>query len=75
MNSATSPPGPVHLAIQEKVRFPQHETTDRQCVLTALGQLTMALQPDSLSISNDSWQHRHHAPMRAEGGGNGETRS
>ncbi|KAI0823666.1 bola-like protein [Trametes gibbosa] len=31
------------------------------------------LKPSQLDITNDSWQHRHHAPMRAEGGGNGET--
>ncbi|KAK0200057.1 bola protein [Desarmillaria ectypa] len=26
--------------------------------------LTNLLQPTSLSITNDSWQHRHHAAMR-----------
>ncbi|KAI0780037.1 bola-like protein [Fomes fomentarius] len=31
------------------------------------------LQPSQLEITNDSWQHRHHAPMRAVGGGSGET--
>ncbi|KAF9469889.1 bola-like protein-domain-containing protein [Collybia nuda] len=35
--------------------------------------LVSLLQPTSLAISNDSWQHRHHAPMREQGGGNGET--
>ncbi|KAI0675329.1 bola-like protein [Trametes maxima] len=35
--------------------------------------LTELLRPSQLEITNDSWQHRHHAPMRAEGGGNGET--
>jgi len=35
--------------------------------------LIALLQPADLTISNDSWQHRHHAPMRAQGGGNGET--
>ncbi|KAG6903072.1 hypothetical protein C0995_006259 [Termitomyces sp. Mi166 len=35
--------------------------------------LVESLQPTSLFITNDSWQHRHHAPMRAQGGGNGET--
>ncbi|KAF8070656.1 bola-like protein-domain-containing protein [Lyophyllum atratum] len=35
--------------------------------------LVRVLQPTSVTISNDSWQHRHHAPMRAQGGGNGET--
>lgn len=37
-------------------------------------QLTSLLQPSALIITNDSWQHRHHAPMRASGGGSGETR-
>ncbi|KAI0949398.1 hypothetical protein AcW1_009026 [Taiwanofungus camphoratus] len=36
--------------------------------------LISLLQPLELTISNDSWQHRHHAAMRAQGGGSGETR-
>ncbi|KAH9949564.1 bola-like protein [Amylocystis lapponica] len=35
--------------------------------------LTSTLAPALLTISNDSWQHRHHAAMRTAGGGNGET--
>ncbi|KAH9047857.1 bola-like protein, partial [Lactarius hengduanensis] len=35
-------------------------------------QLTTLLQPSVLTITNDSWQHRHHAAMRDQGG-NGET--
>ncbi|BGP53735.1 hypothetical protein JCM8202_005507 [Rhodotorula sphaerocarpa] len=35
--------------------------------------LTTALQPTHLEISNDSAAHRHHAPMRAVGGGSGES--
>ncbi|KAF9820391.1 hypothetical protein IEO21_01400 [Rhodonia placenta] len=35
--------------------------------------LTSLLRPSELTITNDSWQHRHHAAMRAQGGGNGET--
>ncbi|KAH6914296.1 bola-like protein-domain-containing protein [Coprinopsis sp. MPI-PUGE-AT-0042] len=35
--------------------------------------LTTALDPVSLTITNDSWQHRHHSAMRDQGGGNGET--
>ncbi|KAA1476090.1 bola-like protein [Dentipellis sp. KUC8613] len=35
--------------------------------------LTALLQPSDLTITNDSWQHRHHAPMREQGGGSGET--
>ncbi|KAJ7647100.1 bola-like protein [Roridomyces roridus] len=36
--------------------------------------LTAQFAPIKLEISNDSWQHRHHAPMRAQGSdGTGET--
>jgi len=35
--------------------------------------LTSLLNPSELRITNDSWQHRHHAAMRAQGGGDGET--
>ncbi|KAJ7188050.1 bola-like protein-domain-containing protein [Mycena filopes] len=36
--------------------------------------LIARFRPTSLKISNDSWQHRHHAPMRAQGSdGSGET--
>ncbi|KZT70974.1 bola-like protein [Daedalea quercina L-15889] len=35
--------------------------------------LFSALQPSELAIVNDSWQHRHHAAMRVQGGGSGET--
>jgi hypothetical protein len=37
-------------------------------------QLTTLLRPSSLTITNDSWQHRHHAAMREQDGGNGESR-
>jgi BolA protein len=37
-------------------------------------QLESALSPATLTITNDSWQQRHHAAMRAQGGGSGETR-
>ena len=43
-------------------------------VYHSFGKLTALLQPTSLSITNDSWQHRHHTAMREQGGGNGETR-
>lgn len=36
--------------------------------------LTALLQPTSININNDSWQHRHHTAMRESGSGNGETR-
>ncbi|GAA5822253.1 hypothetical protein JCM10212_006127 [Sporobolomyces blumeae] len=35
--------------------------------------LESALSPVVLEITNDSSKHRHHAPMRAVGGGSGET--
>ncbi|KAK7005678.1 bola-like protein [Favolaschia claudopus] len=36
--------------------------------------LTAQFNPSVLKITNDSWQHRHHAPMRAQGSdGTGET--
>ncbi|KAG9092020.1 hypothetical protein FS749_016067 [Ceratobasidium sp. UAMH 11750] len=35
--------------------------------------LSELLQPTTLEIQNDSWQHRHHSAMRETGGGNGET--
>ncbi|KAE9411235.1 bola-like protein, partial [Gymnopus androsaceus JB14] len=35
--------------------------------------LVSSFQPTTLVISNDSYLHRNHAPMRAQGGGSGET--
>ncbi|BGP14196.1 BolA domain UV induced protein Uvi31 [Rhodosporidiobolus nylandii] len=35
--------------------------------------LTSALSPSVLLINNDSHLHRHHAPMKAIGGGSGES--
>ncbi|PPQ77208.1 hypothetical protein CVT25_011054 [Psilocybe cyanescens] len=35
--------------------------------------LTALLQPASITITNDSWQHRHHSAMRDQES-NGETR-
>ncbi|KAF9263359.1 bola-like protein [Marasmius fiardii PR-910] len=42
-------------------------------IATSIRQKLIALEPSELAIVNDSWQHRHHAAMRAQGGGNGET--
>ncbi|KAG8922139.1 hypothetical protein FRC00_007796, partial [Tulasnella sp. 408] len=42
--------------------------------LCPANQLTGLLNPTKLKISNYSWQHRQHAPMKAIGGGDGETR-
>ncbi|KAF8650437.1 hypothetical protein AX16_005240 [Volvariella volvacea WC 439] len=41
--------------------------------LSIRDKLNRLLNPTSLTITNDSWQHRHHAAMRQQGGGNGET--
>ncbi|KAI0766469.1 bola-like protein-domain-containing protein [Irpex lacteus] len=41
--------------------------------LSIRDKLAALLQPSELIITNDSWQHRHHAAMRASGGGSGET--
>ncbi|PAV18850.1 bola [Pyrrhoderma noxium] len=35
--------------------------------------LVQALSPTDLLIVNDSWKHKHHKPMIAIDGGNGET--
>ncbi|KAG1716407.1 hypothetical protein ID866_759 [Astraeus odoratus] len=35
--------------------------------------LTTLLQPLQLTITNESHLHRHHAAMKTQGGGNGET--
>lgn len=42
-------------------------------VADASRQLEAALSPRVLDITNDSSKHRHHAPMRAVGGGDGES--
>ncbi|TFK23658.1 bola-like protein [Coprinopsis marcescibilis] len=41
--------------------------------LSITQKLSAALNPTSLSVTNDSWQHRHHAAMREQNGGSGET--
>jgi len=35
--------------------------------------LTSLLKPTVLTITNDSWRHKHHTAMKESGGGNGET--
>ena len=64
--------GPLENIIREKVKWTHLDgdnyRTDQLWKLTAL------LQPASLLITNDSWKHRHHAAMREQGGGSGETR-
>ncbi|KAF8200704.1 bola-like protein-domain-containing protein [Pholiota molesta] len=40
---------------------------------TIRAKLTTLLQPTSITITNDSWQHRHHSAMRDAGNSNGET--
>ncbi|KAI0305758.1 bola-like protein-domain-containing protein [Multifurca ochricompacta] len=49
-------------------------SVDKQPIERAIrDKLTSLLQPSILAITNDSWQHRHHAAMRDQQGGNGET--
>ncbi|KAF7376302.1 Bola-like protein [Mycena sanguinolenta] len=74
--AATTPvsqPGPLETAIREKVGVLEAAPAVRSCVCT-VPQLTLEFNPTVLKISNDSWQHRHHAAMRAQGSdGTGET--
>jgi stress-induced morphogen len=65
-----SSPGPVEAAIRTKVsQKPLLRTyADTQ------PQLESTFTPAELKVANDSAHHRHHAAMRAVGGGNGETR-
>ncbi|KAF8558032.1 bola-like protein [Imleria badia] len=50
------------------------ESGSRGPVETAIhDKLSALLQPSRLTITNESHLHRHHAAMRAQGGGNGET--
>lgn len=48
--------------------------TVTQPLIHLSSQLTSLLRPSILTITNDSWQHRHHAAMREQGGGNKESR-
>ncbi|KAN0133948.1 BolA-like domain containing protein [Lactarius tabidus] len=48
-------------------------STDTPVEWAIHNKLTTLLQPSVLTITNDSWQHRHHAAMRDQNGGNGET--
>ncbi|KIK99058.1 hypothetical protein PAXRUDRAFT_132855 [Paxillus rubicundulus Ve08.2h10] len=51
-----------------------NESGSRGPVETAMyDKLTTLLQPSQLTITNESHLHRHHAAMRAQGGGSGET--
>ncbi|GJE92229.1 BolA family transcriptional regulator [Phanerochaete sordida] len=53
----------------------QHMSSTQQgsVELSIREKLTTVLAPAELKITNDSWQHRHHAAMKAQGGGSGET--
>lgn len=64
---------PVEWAIHYKVNFPSSFPCV-QPLIRSSSQLNTLLQPSVLTITNDSWQHRHHAAMRDQNGGNGETR-
>jgi hypothetical protein len=49
-----------------------HQIT--QPLIHPSSQLASLLRPSILTITNDSWQHRHHAAMREQDGANGESR-
>ena len=73
MNRPTEP-GPVETSIRQKVRL----IVSLPLLIGSMNvvvQLTDLLEPNELQITNDSWQHRHHAAMRETGGGDGETRT
>ncbi|KAF7966685.1 hypothetical protein HWV62_31439 [Athelia sp. TMB] len=70
MATQQNPDGPVQSSIRHKVYQLIHSL--RALFILEI-QLKDQLQPSELIITNDSWQHRHHAAMKAEGGGNGET--
>lgn len=85
MASSATQAGPVETAIREKVS-PQSRAEPSRASRASFSpeareltpssvnrQLTATLAPSVLEISNDSAAHRHHAPMRAVGGGSGET--
>jgi len=70
--------GPVEQAIRQRVRpRPPPPLSARRAlahlVVVPHTQLEESLQPTTLDITNDSSKHRHHAPMKAIGGGDGET--
>lgn len=62
---------PIEEAIRGKV---SNYFTVTQPLIHLSSQLTSLLRPSILTITNDSWQHRHHAAMREQGGGNKESR-
>ncbi|KAH9957921.1 bola-like protein-domain-containing protein [Russula dissimulans] len=49
------------------------ESVEKPVERAIRGKLTTLLRPSILTITNDSWQHRHHAAMREQDGGNGES--
>ena len=73
-SSESAQAGPVETSIRQKVWL--YRPRRSQFILTCCSslQLNDLFKPTALEISNDSSQHRHHTAMRAQGGGNGETR-
>ncbi len=65
---------PVERVIRGKVSSYQIGPTATQPLIRSSSQLTSLLRPSILTITNDSWQHRHHVAMREQDGGNGESR-
>jgi hypothetical protein len=68
-------PPPVLSNFPFEQRCGYRNSSRRRPPHVVLSQLTNLLQPKTLDISNDSWQHRHHTAMRESGGGDGETRN
>ncbi|KIJ67940.1 hypothetical protein HYDPIDRAFT_107482 [Hydnomerulius pinastri MD-312] len=66
---------PVHHILRQFYRIMStNEIGSRGTVeITIHEKLATLLQPSQLTITNESHLHRHHAAMRAQGGGNGET--
>ncbi|KAF8441471.1 bola-like protein-domain-containing protein [Boletus edulis BED1] len=70
------PTGPIRhlLGFRRTMAMVTTESGSRGPVETAVHRkLTTLLKPSRLTITNDSHLHRHHAAMRAQGGGSGET--
>ncbi|RSH92326.1 hypothetical protein EHS25_008741 [Saitozyma podzolica] len=70
---AMSSPTPQALAEASSSRARSPVRVPGPVETTMQSKLIEAFQPSLIRISNDSSKHSHHAPMRAIGGGSGET--
>ncbi|KAG2148464.1 bola-like protein [Suillus cothurnatus] len=69
----------LRIALRQRLNFSRTMASDT--ILESPGPVEIAireklvtlLQPSKLIITNESQLHRHHAAMRSQGGGNGET--